>query len=182
MGFKIWCQDGGGGTLLSKSPFVREFLNIWFCNFFFCFYWIHPIFWKLWKRFCDWKLKKVCFHTYLLFLFFSQFIRFCDIKDRDNLARIARCAESAQWDVNLIGDGVSKTYSVTSGFRAYLHEARQQGSSFKGIFTYSAHIAARRQPFRLGREGCFRYINEVFCCLCVCLSPQMKINFIYKFP
>ena len=37
MGFKIWCQDGGGGTLLSKSPFVREFLNIWFCNFFFVF-------------------------------------------------------------------------------------------------------------------------------------------------
>ena len=40
-------------------------------------------------------------------------------------------------------------------------------------------FAARRQPLRLGREACFRYIIEVFSlsvCLCVCLSAQMKFN------
>ena len=30
MGFKIWCQVGGGGTQFSKLPYIREFLNIWF--------------------------------------------------------------------------------------------------------------------------------------------------------
>ena len=30
MGFKIWCQVGGGGIQFSKLPYVREFSNIWF--------------------------------------------------------------------------------------------------------------------------------------------------------
>ena len=36
MGFKIWCQVGGGVTLFSKSPYSREFLNMRFksCLFF----------------------------------------------------------------------------------------------------------------------------------------------------
>ena len=37
MGFKTWCQVGGGVTLFSKLPDVREFSNIWFqkLSFFF---------------------------------------------------------------------------------------------------------------------------------------------------
>ena len=30
MGFKIWCQVGGGVTPFSKLQYSREFLNIWF--------------------------------------------------------------------------------------------------------------------------------------------------------
>ena len=30
MGFKMWCQVGGGGIQFSKLPYVREFSNIWF--------------------------------------------------------------------------------------------------------------------------------------------------------
>ena len=36
--------------------------------------------------------------------------------------------------------GEVNTYSVPSGYRADLHEARPEGSSFKGICTYSANI------------------------------------------
>ena len=30
MGFKIWCQVGGWGTLFSKLPYSCDFSNIWF--------------------------------------------------------------------------------------------------------------------------------------------------------
>ena len=139
MGFKIWCQDGGGGTLLSISTVVREFLNIWFCNFFVCFYWIHPIIRKLWKRFLHLKIEKSIF-PFLLTIFFIHFIQFCDIKDRENWAWSARCTESAQWDVNLMGDGGSKHLQCPFGVEGIFTRSEARSSSFKRIFAYSAHI------------------------------------------
>ena len=74
MGFKIWCQVGGGVTPFSKLPYSREFLNMSFksCLFSFLFLFEFIVFFfenfknvlptytkykrSLWTIF--WKLKK----------------------------------------------------------------------------------------------------------------------------
>ena len=79
MGFKIWCQVGGGGTQFSKLPNVREFSSIWFqkSSFFFLFFFvIIHFFWKSQKRFFQCIIEKSSvLKLWPFFLFFSEFRR-----------------------------------------------------------------------------------------------------------
>ena len=67
MGFKIWCQVGGGGAPFSKLPIVREFSNIWFQTCHFWFRWSlsvlknHRFFENFKNIFCRTKLKTFFF-------------------------------------------------------------------------------------------------------------------------
>ena len=71
MGFKLWCQVGGGGKPFSKLPYIREFSKFWFQKFsFFLLFligFIRFFFENLKKCFCFRKLKKGRFQTCNIF-------------------------------------------------------------------------------------------------------------------
>ena len=84
MGFKIWCQVGGGGTQFSKLPYVREFLNIWFQKSW--FFWHISVtkrnLWTICRKFCFSLLIFFCFVFYWIqtFLFFLRGFKICFLR------------------------------------------------------------------------------------------------------
>ena len=116
MGFKIWCQVGGGVTPFSKLPYSRKFSNIWFqkSQFFDGYHWQKKFVNDFSKNFKNLNCRQ---NLILKFAFKTHAHRV--------ILKIILALTNFTWNL----------YNVPSGSRADLHhEALKAEFRFKGCY------------------------------------------------